>query len=313
MSNLIDHAERELALLGNDEAMNQGILAMVAVFSTMGHSGSSAEYTTQVLARLLRYENLSPLTDDPDEWNHISDGMMPEGSEPTWQCRRNSEAFSHDGGKTYYLLSERFTDEGNVRKDEKIMHTSFHVEPKPPIELTTAQCCECMGMAVASLGCECQCHWTEPITPHTEECSRCGKAVPFITDRREPGGGYMALHECVPATMMQPVDISFDDEQPAKRELTGQFTIGLDDWTCTIDGCTATSKDADENLTEHLRTHGIEVTEVMGVPIPPVTDKPTVTQYARQVLVHDPQCAVAMNPGLMSAWMFCHCKPVKED
>jgi hypothetical protein len=26
-------------------------------------------------------------------------------------------------------------------------------------------------------------------------------------------------------------------------------------------------------------------------------------------IVHDPACAVALNPGLMSAWMFCKCRP----
>jgi hypothetical protein len=267
VSNLIDHAERELALLGNDEAMNQGILAMVAVFSTMGHSGSSAEYTTQVLARLLRYENLSPLTDDPEEWNLISEGMMPEGSEPTWQCRRNPEAFSHDGGETYYLLSERFKDGGDV----KVFHRAKHVEPKPLIELSTPS--------------------PEPI--HEAECS--------ITK-----WGWREPCTCRPATMMQPVDIALDDEQPATRELTGQFTIGQTGWTCTIDGCDASYLSGDTWI-DHLTTHGIETIEVMGVPIPPRIDKDE-----HEVLVHEPQCAVAMNPGLMSAWMFCHCQPVKE-
>jgi len=127
VSNLIDHADRELRLLDNDDAMNQGILAMVAVFSTMGHSGSSAEYTTQVLTRLLRYENLSPLTDDPDEWNPIVEGMLASGQGPLWQSSRNPEAFSHDGGKTYYLLSEKEKDWNNP-----VFHHSVHVEPKPP-------------------------------------------------------------------------------------------------------------------------------------------------------------------------------------
>jgi hypothetical protein len=137
MSNLIDHAERELRLLGNDDAMNQGILAMVAVFSTMGHSGSSAAYCTQVVERLLRFENLSPLTDDPDEWNYIAEEMLADGQAPLWQSSRNPEAFSHDGGKTYYLLSEKFTKGGSVKKGARKMHDSKHVEPKPPIELST--------------------------------------------------------------------------------------------------------------------------------------------------------------------------------
>lgn len=54
------------------------------------------------LGRLLRFENLAPLTDDPGEWNNVSDMAGHE----MWQSRRCAEAFSSDGGKTYWLLSE---------------------------------------------------------------------------------------------------------------------------------------------------------------------------------------------------------------
>jgi ribosomal protein L32 len=73
-------------------------------------------------------------------------------------------------------------------------------------------CCRCNGSVTASIGCECEHH----LVP-TTVCPRCQQTFPFITDLREPGGGYMAFHECVPpdtrpATMMQPVDISFDEQ-----------------------------------------------------------------------------------------------------
>jgi hypothetical protein len=57
---------------------------------------------------LLQFKPLSALTDDPDEWvHHESDMWPPDG---VWQNKRHGEAFSHDGGKTYYLLSEGAND-----------------------------------------------------------------------------------------------------------------------------------------------------------------------------------------------------------
>lgn len=99
MSNLVDHAKRELALIESDEAFIDAIVKSVEAFAAYGHSGGSASVGIHILNNLLQFKNLSPLTDDPTEWiNH---------GNSTWQSCRNSEAFSNDGGITYYLLSER--------------------------------------------------------------------------------------------------------------------------------------------------------------------------------------------------------------
>ena len=44
------------------------ILAVVELFASEAHSGFSAAYASGVLTRLLRYEPLTPLTGEPDEW-----------------------------------------------------------------------------------------------------------------------------------------------------------------------------------------------------------------------------------------------------
>ena len=89
----------------------------VAKFAEFGHSGATAEHTTQTLERLLRYRNLSPLTDDPDEWLDVSKYFEEEGE--VLQSKRNFEAFSQDGGKTYYLLSEsKLVSHQTVKKDK---------------------------------------------------------------------------------------------------------------------------------------------------------------------------------------------------
>jgi hypothetical protein len=104
-SNLVAHARRELRLIGEDPDTITGLCRVVQAFADMGHSGSSAHFASLYLDKLLRYKPLSELTDDPGEWiDRHAEGLT---SEPLWQSRRNSEAFSTDGGKTYYLLSEQ--------------------------------------------------------------------------------------------------------------------------------------------------------------------------------------------------------------
>lgn len=95
---LVEHAKRELALLDNDERFNNCIIKAVEAFLEYGHSGSSASYGIDVLHTLLQYKPLSTLTDDPKEWIEVGSGV--------WQSVRHSEAFSKDGGVTYYLLSD---------------------------------------------------------------------------------------------------------------------------------------------------------------------------------------------------------------
>lgn len=120
MSTLTEHARHELELLGEDPATIDGYLRMIEIFSSMGHSGGSASVFIPTLTRLLQYRNLTPITDNPDEWYYHGIGMWPPDG--IWQNRRNSEAFSTDGGKHYYLTSE--TTEGLGRRRRKKMHTA---------------------------------------------------------------------------------------------------------------------------------------------------------------------------------------------
>jgi hypothetical protein len=102
-SNLVLHARRELRLIGEDQDVIDGLSRVVQAFADMGHSGGSAHFAS--LDKLLRYQPLSDLTDDPGEWiDRHADGTTPV---PLWQSDRNPEAFSTDAGKTYYLLSEQ--------------------------------------------------------------------------------------------------------------------------------------------------------------------------------------------------------------
>lgn len=118
MSNLVEHARRELELIGEEPETIVGYLKIIQAFADMGHSGGSASVAVPVLNLLLQYKNLKPLTDDPNEW-HFHEPDIAGNEEGFWQNKRNGEAFSLDGGKTYYLLSEG----GNAQNPHSV-HTS---------------------------------------------------------------------------------------------------------------------------------------------------------------------------------------------
>lgn len=96
---LVEHAERELALLSNGEPddmqkmMNRHLLKMVRLFDAEGHSGFSAGYAINVLERLLRFEPLKPLTGEDDEWCEVRPGHF--------QNRRCSHVFKEADGRAY--------------------------------------------------------------------------------------------------------------------------------------------------------------------------------------------------------------------
>jgi hypothetical protein len=108
MSNLVNHARRELELIGEDEETIAGYLGVIRAFARAGHSGGSAMVAIPVINQLLQFKNLSPLTDDPDEWVHHSPEVWgSKDGNGIWQNSRNPAAFSSDEGKTYYLVHEK--------------------------------------------------------------------------------------------------------------------------------------------------------------------------------------------------------------
>lgn len=106
-SNLVAHAKRELEMIGEEPDVIAGYLKVIRAFADMGHSGGSAMVAIPTINQLLQFENLSPLTDAPEDWIEVGYGM--------WQNRRCSRMFSEDGGKTYTDVDDR----------EKIVHTSL--------------------------------------------------------------------------------------------------------------------------------------------------------------------------------------------
>lgn len=122
-SNLVEHARRELEIIGEDKDTIEGFIRIVQAFADMGHSGGSASIAIPMITSLLHFQNLSYLTDNPDEWQFHAEEMAGVAG-GFWQNRRNGEAFSLDGGKTYYLLSE-----GGNANNPKPLHNSRMAKP----------------------------------------------------------------------------------------------------------------------------------------------------------------------------------------
>ena len=123
-SNLEQHAFSELnrAKLFSEEGdfydgmLGRAVFDLIVLFAKQGHSGMSGSITIDLFQKLANFQALSPLTNDPAEWQLVSDpDPDPRARRPNhpsngvWQSRRTSSAFSNDGGKTYYLLENRNT------------------------------------------------------------------------------------------------------------------------------------------------------------------------------------------------------------
>jgi hypothetical protein len=123
-SNLVQHFRRELKLVGEEERTVEGLVEVARAFSRMGHSGGSASVAIPMLSELLQFKNLTPLTSDPDEWFfHGEDVWGAKGG--IWQNRRDSSAFSNDGGQTYYRVDE------DHAVGEGVLYRTFHTSAKP--------------------------------------------------------------------------------------------------------------------------------------------------------------------------------------
>lgn len=113
MSNLVEHAKAELKRAGYapdmeddmERVIYQSTIKIVEAFSQCGHSGMSAMIHTDMIRRLLSFEPLGTITNDPDEWMEISEEMM--GEPGVYQNRRDGRMFSEDAGLTYHNVDEQ--------------------------------------------------------------------------------------------------------------------------------------------------------------------------------------------------------------
>jgi hypothetical protein len=112
-SNLLAHARRELSAIGyapvegiQEDGPNlwiqQNIIELLEVFTTQGHSGSSAPYCIGLFTKLASFEPLGPLTGEDSEWMEVSEG--------TWQNLRCSHVFKDADGRAYNSAGRVFRE-----------------------------------------------------------------------------------------------------------------------------------------------------------------------------------------------------------
>lgn len=79
---LVKHAEIELEAAGlmsdtvYDGMIGKGVLEIVKLFASQGHSGMSAGISIDILTKLLAYKPLSPLTGNDSEWVEVGEGVF---------------------------------------------------------------------------------------------------------------------------------------------------------------------------------------------------------------------------------------------
>ena len=136
MSNLLKHAERELKLIGydgKDEYNNMAkaaIMELLTTFANQGHSGFSANYIVNLFNKLAKYETLSPLTGNDDEWNDVSD--MSGDRKTLFQNNRDGRVFKNDDG-VFFTEAIIWTESGEssyTNKDSNRYIKSFPFTPK---------------------------------------------------------------------------------------------------------------------------------------------------------------------------------------
>jgi hypothetical protein len=127
-----DFAIDELTRIGmhnsNDEydiSLSNHILTMIDTFSKEGHSGFSASVSVQILEKLLRYEPLSPLTGDDDEWADVDLDF--------YQNKRCHHVFKNkDDGRAYDLDGKVFVepDGFSYTNSDSRVYIDFPYTPK---------------------------------------------------------------------------------------------------------------------------------------------------------------------------------------
>ena len=94
--NLVEHAERELTLMGYTEDSEEGpnkwmresLLDLIKLFSAQGHSGGTAPYCLGLFQKLAAREPLTPLTGEDSEWEDVSHVGDPSVQYQNKRCSR---------------------------------------------------------------------------------------------------------------------------------------------------------------------------------------------------------------------------------
>lgn len=151
MSNLVEHAKRELEAAGYFKAEYDDLdvdaqyglavandtIELVETFAKQEHSGFSASIVQQLFNKLAGFKPLTPLTGEDSEWNDVSH----YGGGPCWQNKRCSHVFKDADGKAYDIQGIVFEDENGAcyTNGESRVYIKFPYMPQTQIVKRSAE------------------------------------------------------------------------------------------------------------------------------------------------------------------------------
>lgn len=104
--------------------LGDAVMKMIDVFAEEGHSGYSANMAISLFERVARFEPLTPLTGDDDEWNEVGEGE--------YQNRRCSHVFKGADGRAYDIDGKVFREPSGAcfTSSESRVYVTFPYTPK---------------------------------------------------------------------------------------------------------------------------------------------------------------------------------------
>lgn len=118
MTSTLNHAKRELALLGYtppaeledgdiNKSAQESILELLEVFVKQGHSGFSAQYVLGMFFKLANHSPLKPLTGEDSEWDKVDF--------QTYQNNRCDRVFKLTDGRVFDVEGFIFEEPDGAR------------------------------------------------------------------------------------------------------------------------------------------------------------------------------------------------------
>lgn len=97
-------ANSEMEKAGLSKSQRDFYNEIVSSFLSFDHGNETAQTRIHMIAALINRQAITPLTDNADDWVNISDTTNGQGN--LWRSKRDSRAFSHDGGTTYFYTGK---------------------------------------------------------------------------------------------------------------------------------------------------------------------------------------------------------------
>lgn len=109
MSKFIDFCKKEVEIAGLLDKekdfyggmTGKAVLELCNIFAKQGHSGMSASVVASIFHRLTKWEPISPLTGEDDEWQNIGCGLYQNKRCPS-VFKEKDKAYQSD----YYIFQE---------------------------------------------------------------------------------------------------------------------------------------------------------------------------------------------------------------